>query len=166
MPDHGLAASQGTLAADEAAPPFITAPPDQLDYPGAAERALSTRQLAWRRFRRHKLAMISAVVLILLALMAIFAKFISPYTYRAVDLLQAYHGPTAKHWFGTDEIGRDEFTRVIYGGRISLMVGLSVALVAGFVGAIVGGLAGYYGRWLDNLLMRFTDLFLSITFLV
>jgi peptide/nickel transport system permease protein len=150
-------------AAAVTAPPPAAAP---VELPGAADRALSTRQLAWRRFRRHKLAMASAVVLILLGLIAIFAKFVSPYSFREVDLLNAYHGPSGKHWFGTDEIGRDEFTRVIYGGRISLMVGLAVALVAGFVGAIVGGLAGYYGGWLDNLMMRITDLFLSIPFLV
>jgi peptide/nickel transport system permease protein len=156
----GAGTTTGTFAAEEA-----ISPAEPL---GAAERALSTRQLAWRRFRRHKLAMISAGVLILLALVAIFAKFITPYTFRGTinDLASAYQGPSAKHWFGTDELGRDEFTRVIYGGRISLMVGLSVALVAGFVGAVVGGIAGYYGGWLDNVMMRVTDLFLSIPFLV
>src|SRR5580765_6617334 len=128
--------------------------------------ALSTRQLAWRRFRRHKLAMISAVVLIILSLAAIFAKLISPYGFKELDLLNAYKPPSLKHWFGTDELGRDEFTRVIYGGRISLIVGFSVAITAGVIGAIVGGLAGYYGGWLDNGLMRVTDLFLSIPFLV
>jgi peptide/nickel transport system permease protein len=157
----------GTAAVTaDAAAVTTAAPSGEPTSPGAADRALSTRQLAWRRFRRHKLAMASAVVLILLALIAIFAKFVSPYSFREVDLLNAYHGPSTKHWFGTDEIGRDEFTRVIYGGRISLMVGLAVALVAGFVGAVVGGFAGYYGGWLDNLMMRITDLFLSIPFLV
>jgi len=141
-------------------------PPAAADPMGAAERALTTRQLAWRRFRRHKLAMASAVVLILLALVAIFAKYVTPYGFREIDLASFYKGPSLKHWFGTDVLGRDEFTRVIYGGRISLSVGLAVALVAGFVGAIVGGLAGFYGGWIDNLMMRVTDLFLSIPFLV
>jgi peptide/nickel transport system permease protein len=75
-------------------------------------------------------------------------------------------GPSTAHWFGTDQLGRDEFTRVLYGGRISLLVGLSVALSAGCVGAIIGSIAGYYGGWVDNLLMRVTDLFLSIPNLV
>jgi peptide/nickel transport system permease protein len=110
--------------------------------------------------------MISALVLILLTLVAFFAKYISPYTFREIDLLQAYKPPSAAHWFGTDEIGRDEFTRVIYGGRISLMVGFSVAIFAGVLGACIGGVAGFYGGWTDNGLMRVTDLFLSIPFLV
>src|SRR5438874_11990560 len=97
-------------------------PPAAADPMGAAERALTTRQLAWRRFRRHKLAMASAVVLILLALVAIFAKYVTPYGFREIDLASFYKGPSLKHWFGTDVLGRDEFTRVIYGGRLSLSV--------------------------------------------
>ncbi len=165
-------ASTGHVATDAdgadapATPPAAPPPAPVTAIPGAADRALSTRQLAWRRFRRHKLAMGSAVVLILLALVAIFAKYVSPYGFKELDLLSAFKGPSARHWFGTDELGRDEFTRVIYGGRISLSVGLAVALFAGIVGATVGGIAGYYGGWIDNLMMRITDLFLSIPFLV
>ncbi len=155
----GLPGSGGEGPPSEAVPPEVT-------YRGAADRALSTRQLAWRRFRRHKLAMASAIILVLLGLVAVFAKLVSPYDFKSIDILHAFQGPSAKHWFGTDEIGRDEFTRVIFGSRISLSVGLSVALVAGFVGAVVGGVAGYYGGWIDNLMMRVTDLFLSIPFLV
>jgi peptide/nickel transport system permease protein len=155
--------TDGQAAVTTAAPPT---PAGGELVPGAADRALSTRQLAWRRFRRHKLAMGAAVILIILGLAALFAKFITPYTFKELDLLSAYKGPSAKHWFGTDELGRDEFTRVIYGGRISLSVGLAVAFIAGVVGAIVGGTAGYYGGWIDNVMMRVTDLFLSIPFLV
>ena len=132
----------------------------------AAERALSTRQLAWRRFRRHKLAMVSSVVLLILAVGAVFAGVISHYDPDKTDILVAFRGPSIGHWFGTDGLGRDEFTRVIYGGRVSLAVGFAVAIAAGIVGAIVGGMAGFYGGWLDNILMRTTDLFLSIPFLV
>ena len=155
-----ITTEEPTSAPPPAAPATVT------EVPGAAERALSTRQLAWRRFRRHKLAMGSAVILIILGLTAIFAKFVTPYGFRQIDILNAFKGPSAKHWFGTDELGRDLFTRVIYGGRISLSVGLAVAFVAGTVGAIVGGVAGYYGGWIDNIMMRVTDLFLSIPFLV
>jgi len=158
--------SGGVITTEEPASPPPAAPATVKEIPGAAERALSTRQLAWRRFRRHKLAMGSAVVLIILGLTAIFAKFVTPYGFREIDILNAFKGPSAKHWFGTDELGRDLFTRVIYGGRISLSVGLAVALVAGTIGAIVGGTAGYYGGWIDNIIMRVTDLFLSMPFLV
>jgi peptide/nickel transport system permease protein len=131
-----------------------------------SEVVLTTRQLSWRRFKRHKMAVISAVVLLVLILATILAGFLSSYNYSQQDFKATLEGPSAKHFLGTDELGRDEFTRVLYGGRISLLVGFSVALSAGIVGAVVGAAAGFYGRWIDNILMRVTDLFLSIPFLV
>jgi peptide/nickel transport system permease protein len=128
--------------------------------------ALTTRQLAWRRFRRHKLAIISTGVLIILTLACIIGPLISRYNYHQLDLLHLTQKPSRLHWFGTDNLGRDEFVRVLYGGRISLTVGLAVALSAGIVGASVGSYAGYYGGWVDNILMRVTDLFLAFPFLV
>jgi peptide/nickel transport system permease protein len=141
--------------------------PDVVVSPWGDDRALSTKQLAWRRFKRHKPAMVSAVVLLILGIAVILANVISKYNFHQLGTpLEALEGPNAKHWFGTDNLGRDEFIRVMYGGRISLLVGVAVALTAGTIGAVVGGLAGFYGGWLDNVLMRFTDLFLSIPFLV
>jgi peptide/nickel transport system permease protein len=128
--------------------------------------ALSPKQLAWRRFRRHKLAIAAAAILILLTTATIVGPLISKYSFLGLDLLHANKGPSLRHWFGTDNLGRDEFVRVLYGGRISLTVGLTVALSAGVIGAVIGSIAGFYGRWLDNVLMRFTDLFLAIPFLV
>lgn len=130
------------------------------------EHALSTRQLAWRRFKRHKPAMVSAAVLILLMLAVIVTPLFSRYNFHQQSLLDTLKSPSSKHWFGTDNLGRDLFTRVMYGGRISLLVGVSVAITAGTIGAIVGGWAGYYGGWADNVLMRTTDLFLAVPFLV
>jgi peptide/nickel transport system permease protein len=130
------------------------------------DRALSTKQLAWKRFKRHKLAMIGTAVLLLLALACIFAPYLTPYDFHTQDLANPVVGPSLKHYFGTDVLGRDEFTRVLYGGRISLLVGLTVALSAGIIGGVVGSVAGFYGKWVDNILMRVTDLFLSIPFLV
>jgi peptide/nickel transport system permease protein len=130
------------------------------------EVVLTTRQLAWRRFKRHKLAIISLTILLMLGLLTLLVGVISQYSFSQQNLFKRVKGPTANHWFGTDQLGRDEFTRVLYGGRISLLVGLSVALSAGAVGAVVGAIAGYYGGWIDNILMRVTDLFLSIPFLV
>ena len=128
--------------------------------------SLSQRQLAMRRFRRHKLAMASLGLLILIGLATIFAGALTKYSYSEQDFTVLRQGPSAAHWFGTDELGRDEFTRVLYGGRISLAVGLAVALSAAIIGTLVGSLAGYYGGRLDNYLMRVTDLFLSFPFLV
>jgi peptide/nickel transport system permease protein len=131
-----------------------------------ADRVLSTKQLAWRRFKRHKLAILSLIILILLALACIFVFVITPYSFSEQDLLSSVQGPNGLHWFGTDVLGRDQFTRVLYGGRISLAVGLTVALSAAIIGGFVGAMAGYYGGWIDNVLMRVTDLFLAIPFLV
>jgi peptide/nickel transport system permease protein len=139
---------------------------------GVQERVLSTRQLAWRRFRRHKPAIVSAIILILIGLACllvtvnIFGFRLSHYTFRGQNLFVIRHSPSANHLFGTDQLGRDLFTRVLYGGRISLMVGVTVAASAGIIGAVVGAVAGYYGGTIDNLLMRVTDLFLAIPFLV
>jgi peptide/nickel transport system permease protein len=138
----------------------------------AREQVLSTRQLAWRRFRRHKPAIISAIVLIIIGLACvlvtvnIFGFRLSHYTFRGQNLFVIRHSPSANHLFGTDQLGRDLLTRVLYGGRISLMVGVAVAASAGIIGAVVGAVAGYYGGTIDNLLMRVTDLFLAIPFLV
>jgi len=133
---------------------------------GVQDRALSTRQLAWRRFKRHKPAVISAAVLLILGLAVILAPLLTKYNYHQTFTGPTLDGPSAKHYFGTDVIGRDEFARVLFGGRISLLVGVSVATSAGIIGILVGAIAGYYGRWIDNVLMRVTDLFLSMPFLV
>src|SRR5712691_2386935 len=130
------------------------------------ERVLTTRQLAWRRFRRHKLAIGSLIVLILIGLATLLVPLISQYRYDQLNLFHRLQGPNTTHWLGTDNLGRDEFTRLLYGGRISLMVGLSVAISAGIIGAVVGAFAGFYGGWIDNALMRVTDLFLAMPFLV
>lgn len=134
--------------------------------PERSAAVMTPGQLAWERFKGHRLAMASSVVLGLLALAVTFAGQIAGYGIVEQDLGAMLSGPSAAHPFGTDNLGRDELARVLYGGRISLLVGLSVALSAGIIGGIVGSLAGYYGGWADNLLMRVTDLFLSIPFLV
>jgi peptide/nickel transport system permease protein len=145
----------------------VPAPPPPA---GPGERVLSTRQLAWRRFKRHKLAIMSTVALIVLTLACLLVTFkifhISQYNYHQQNLFARTREPSANHFFGTDQLGRDLFTRVLYGGRISLLVGATVALSAAVIGAVVGAVAGYYGGTIDNLLMRVTDLFLAIPFLV
>ncbi len=137
---------------------------------GLGEKPLTPTRLAWRRYRRHKLAMISTVILFIIAFMCIFAPLFTKYQpdtqIRVNGVLQVFLHPQHGFWFGTNDKARDMWTNVLYGGRISLEVGVVVALISTIVGTFVGVVAGYYGGWLDNLLMRFTDLFLSIPFLV
>src|SRR5438046_2659728 len=115
---------------------------------------------ARRRFFRHRLAMIGLVGLIVIFGAGAFASYVAPYSYSALDLTYILHAPTttAHHFFGTDEIGRDYFSRVIWGIRTSMEVGVLVAILSSILGLIVGAIAGYYGGWLDNVLMRVTDL--------
>lgn len=122
-------------------------------------------EIAWRRFRRHKLAMAGFLVLVLLYLSAILAPLIAPFEPDAQDEEHTREAPSLRHPMGTDSIGQDQFSRVIYGGRVSLAVGLGVALSAGVIGTTVGAIAGFYGRFLDNFLMRLTDFFLAMPFL-
>jgi peptide/nickel transport system permease protein len=133
---------------------------------GLEEHGLSQRTLMWRRFRRHKLAIASLVTLVVIGLATLLAGVLSPYEYSEQHLDQILQGPSAEHLLGTDQLGRDELTRLLYGGRVSLLVGLGVALVSGVVGTLVGVAAGFYGGRLDNAVMRLTDLFLSIPLLV
>jgi peptide/nickel transport system permease protein len=133
---------------------------------GLEEHGLSQRTLMWRRFRRHKLAIASLVTLVVIGLATLLAGVLSPYEYSEQHLDQILQGPSAEHLLGTDQLGRDELTRLLYGGRISLLVGLGVALVSGVIGTVVGAAAGFYGGRLDNAVMRLTDLFLSIPLLV
>jgi peptide/nickel transport system permease protein len=124
------------------------------------------RQLAWRRFRSHRAAVISAFVLAVLTLVVFVPTLVTAYgpLERTGDGRLA--GPSLAHWFGTDDLQRDLLSRVLHGGQISLQVGVATALASGLVGTVIGSLAGYWGRWVDEVLMRVTDLFLSIPLLV
>lgn len=117
-----------------------------------------------RRFLKHRPAVASLTFLLLLALIIIVGPFLSPYTFDGQDFtLIGSPGPiTAQHWLGTDELGRDVMTRLIYGGRVSLSVGLAGAIIATIAGTLVGALSGFYRGWVDMLLMRLTDIMLSI----
>lgn len=131
---------------------------------GLEIRSRSQWAYARRRFLRHRLAVASLVVLVVVLGAGIFANVIAPYQYDEIDLLNGGQGPTltAHHFFGTDVIGRDYFTRVVYGIRTSERVAFLVAILSTLIGTVVGMVAGYYGRWIDNVLMRFTDLVLTL----
>ncbi len=124
---------------------------------------LSPGQMAWRRFRRHKLAMANTVLLILLFVYAFGGAFVYSEAYANFnDTTKRLQGPSWEHPFGTDTIGRDILARTIYGGQISLLIGVTAVLVQLLVGILIGALAGYYGKLLDSLLMRFTEAVLTI----
>ena len=125
-------------------------------------------ELAWRRFRRHRLAVGSALVLALLALAAggaPVAEALLGIDHQAVDLFNRFAPPSPAHPLGTDELGRDLLSRLLHGGRVSLLVGLTAALAAAFIGTAVGLLAGYYGGRIDAFLMRLTDGVISLPLL-
>jgi peptide/nickel transport system permease protein len=140
----------------------VTAPSGQ-DARAGQKRAVvltPTRQ-AFRRFRRHRLAVVGVMVLAIFVLLAVFAPLIARVGPNAVDLLGRNQGPTAKHWFGTDRTGRDTFARTIYAGRVSLLIGFAAAAISIVIGAFFGALAGFFGGWLDGLIMRFTDVVMT-----
>jgi peptide/nickel transport system permease protein len=136
-------------------------------FAGALEEVeappLSPRELVWRRFRRHKMALAGVVMLALLILYSVggtlfFSESFANYT----DTTLRLQPPSAIHPFGTDTVGRDILARTIYGGQISLLIGLFAVVVEVVVGVLIGAIAGYYGGWIDSLLMRFTEAMFNI----
>jgi oligopeptide transport system permease protein len=114
---------------------------------------------AWRRLRRNKLAMAGLVLVVVVVLVAILADVLSPYDPTFQFSGQTYARPSALHWLGMDDVGRDILSRLLHGARVSLLVALSVQALALILAVVVGGTAGYFGGRVDNLLMRFTDVF-------
>lgn len=119
-------------------------------------------QLVRRRFFRHRVAMVSVLVLLLLIALCFGAKWIAPYPRGKQDLLLGPTGPSGKHWFGTDNLGIDLLTTLLYAGQVSLKIGLTVAFFSTLIGTVVGSVAGYFSKVSDQLLMRATDLFLVV----
>ena len=131
-----------------------------------ADEPESQGRLAWERFRRHRLAMGSAVVLAVLIGICLAAPWIAPYDFTDQDLASTFQSPDGTYLLGTDSLGRDQLSRLLYGGRVSLLVGFGVAFVAGSFGATVGLAAGYAGGWGDGVLMRMTDFMLALPALI
>lgn len=143
----------------ESSPLSALAPPER----DAAQRQQPTgyARLIWRSFIGHRPAVIGTLVLSALVLLAIFAPLLSPHSPSEPDLSKPLAPPSLSHPLGTDALGRDVLTRLMYGARVSLTVGIASSLIAGVIGVIVGAIAGYYGGWVDNVLMRLVDLLLS-----
>jgi peptide/nickel transport system permease protein len=116
---------------------------------------------AWARFRRHRLALLGLGVLVLLGLAAIFAPVLAGYDPNRGDLTQLRAPPSARHLLGTDSAGRDVLARLMFGARISMLVGIVSVSISGLIGTLIGMQAGYAGGWVDNLLMRFTEVIMT-----
>ena len=128
---------------------------------------LGRAYVTWRRFSSNWLAVAGLAVIIALVLVAIFADLIAPYSPVIGDLKGArLLPPSATHWFGTDDLGRDIFSRIVYGSRLTLFVVVLVAVIAAPIGLLVGTVAGYAGGWIDAVLMRITDIFLAFPKLI
>jgi len=131
---------------------------DALEIP-----TLSPRALIWRRFRRHKMAMVGIFILVFLVLYSVVGAFFVSESYaNYTDTSKRLQPPSAEHPFGTDTVGRDILARTIYGGQISLLIGLFAVVVETVVGVLIGAIAGYYGGPIDSILMRFTEAMFNI----
>jgi peptide/nickel transport system permease protein len=142
---------------------FLPSPDGEFESATHAEPVVHSQwSLFRRRFMRHKIAIASIFVLLFLVIVCFGADFFAPYKSTDQDLLLGPVGPSGSHWFGTDELGRDQLSRLLYAGQISLKIGFAVAIISTALGTAVGALAGYYGKATDQLLMRITDLFLIV----
>ena len=128
---------------------------------------LGRAYVTWRRFSGNGLALVGLGIIVALVLVAIFADLIAPYSPTIGDLKNArLLPPSATHWFGTDDLGRDIFSRIVHGSRLTLFVVILVAVIAAPIGLLVGTVAGYAGGWIDAVLMRITDIFLAFPKLI
>jgi peptide/nickel transport system permease protein len=140
-------------SASELVPAIAQLKADELEAP-----PLTLRQLTWRRFRRHKMALFGVVILALLFVYSFGGAFLISESYaNHTDTSLRLQAPSAAHPFGTDPVGRDILARTVYGGQISLLIGLTAMLVEVISGILIGAAAGYFGGWVDAILMRFTE---------
>ncbi|MGD0281424.1 MAG: ABC transporter permease, partial [Dissulfurispiraceae bacterium] len=118
-------------------------------------------RIVWRRFRENPLSVTGLIIILMLAMVALFAPFIAPYRPTAINVYNVLSPPDNAHLFGTDELGRDVLSRMIWGSRVSLKVGFIAVGIAITIGTMLGAAAGYYGGVIDSLLMRFVDIMLA-----
>lgn len=143
----------------------VTAHNTTLTKPEPVSLETATMDNPWmrslKRFRHHRLAMIGLTILSALTILAVFAPYFSRYEHTQINLYDRYVGPSSDHWLGTDGTGRDIWARVLMGGRVSLSVGLVAVSISTGIGVVLGAVAGYMGGWIDNLIMRLTDMVMS-----
>lgn len=135
----------------------------------AAEKKLKSESLwtiSFRRLRKSRTAVLGIIIIILFTIIAFFAPYIAPYDPMEQNFIKSFRPPSAEHYLGTDEFGRDVFSRIIYGSRISLQIGFIAVFISLVVGVSVGLAAGYYGGWIDMVVMRIMDLMLSFPYIL
>lgn len=132
----------------------------------SAPLPLTNRRRAWRRFAQNRLALVGTLIIIVFILMAVLAPLIAPYKPDATAFSMAFKPPSASHWLGTDELGRDVLTRIIYGAQGSLLSGLLIVAIGVVIGVPVGLVSGYYGGLIDEVMMRIVDAGLAFPGLV
>jgi peptide/nickel transport system permease protein len=148
--------TDATFSQPKSGIPSLT--PDELETP-----PLTLTQLTWRRFKRHKMAIFGTVTLLLILLYALLGSFVFSERYaNKTETGNALQAPSRTHLFGTDTIGRDILARTIYGGQISILIGITAMFVEVILGVTIGAMAGYFGGWLDSVLMRITEAILVI----
>jgi peptide/nickel transport system permease protein len=150
---------------DPGAPTTVTGVPE-VAAPEDLGEARPLRADVWKRFKRNRLAMVGLGFLILLGLIAVFAPLIAPYSITERASGQFRQPPSADHWFGTDPIGRDLFSRIVYGARVSLRIGFAATAISIIIGLLFGAVAGFFGGILDTSITRLIDVFLAIPYIV
>jgi len=133
---------------------------------GPARKKKSKLGETWRRLKKNKAAVVSLFIILFIVLVAIFADVIAPYSYEKVDYTARFAGSSGTHLLGTDNLGRDTLSRLIYGARQSLQLGVVSILISLTFGIVIGAIAGYYGGWTDTLVMRVLDIYQSIPMLL
>ncbi len=126
------------------------------------KKQMTLFQMALRRFLKHRMALLGSIILVFMVILIVGAPLFTRFEPTDQNLRNRFQPPSAQHWMGTDDLGRDMWTRILYGGRISLSVGLLAIGVAITVGTIIGLISGYYGGLIDSVLMRITEIFMSI----
>src|SRR5262245_5834428 len=139
--------------AETTSAPLLTAPEEAIE--------LGVRNTVWRRFRRHRLALFGLGVLGLFCLAAILADWVALKSPYLIDIDNIKAPPSSTHILGTDAAGRDVFARLVFGARVSMSVGLIAVGISGLIGTVLGLISGYAGGWVDNVLMRFTELVMT-----
>jgi len=127
---------------------------------------LGFRQDAWLRLKKNRAALVGLSIILFISVLAVFGPLLSPYSYSDQTLANANQPPSAAHWFGTDNLGRDLATRVCYGARISLSIGVVASLINLGIGVIYGGISGYFGGRIDSVMMRIVDILYGIPLLL
>ena len=126
------------------------------------EETLGYWQDAWIRLKKNKIALLGLIIIVCLIVVAIFGPIFSSHTYDEQNLMMTNSSPSWEHWFGTDNLGRDIFIRVLYGARISLAIGIVASLLNLFIGVIYGGIAGFFGGKIDRIMMNIVDILYSV----